>query len=59
LRDAYDEGRIEKFQENRSAIEAMTRERYLSWPVEEIGSVLIRTLEEGAMNARSPKSTPE
>jgi hypothetical protein len=39
------EGRLEKFRKNRSAIEQMAREKYLHWPVEEAESVLIRTLE--------------
>ncbi len=37
------EGRLEKFLENRSTIEAMARAKYLSWPVEESGAVLIKT----------------
>jgi hypothetical protein len=39
------EGRLEKYRKNRSAIEQMAREKYLNWPVEEPEVVLIRTLE--------------
>lgn len=37
--------RIEKFIGKRSIFEAMARTKYLSWPVEEPGQVLIRTME--------------
>lgn len=37
------EGRLKKFRENRTMIEAMARAKYLSWPVEEPGTVLIKT----------------
>jgi hypothetical protein len=37
--------RLEKFRKNRSSIEAMAREKYLNWPVEEPARVLIRTTE--------------
>jgi|SRR5665213_71 len=36
-------GRVEIFQKNRSRIEQMVRIKYLSWPVEEPGAILIRT----------------
>ncbi|HTQ12284.1 MAG TPA: GSU2403 family nucleotidyltransferase fold protein [Rhizomicrobium sp.] len=36
-------GRIERFRQNRSAIESMLRAKYLSWPVDEPGSVLLKT----------------
>ena len=39
------EQRLDKFRKNRSAIERMVWEKYLSWPVEEPGAVLIKTLE--------------
>jgi hypothetical protein len=39
------EQRLDKFRKNRSTIERMTREKYLFWPVEEPGAVLIRTLD--------------
>jgi hypothetical protein len=38
-------GKVGKFLENRSIIERMARIKYLSWPVEEPGQVLIRTIE--------------
>jgi hypothetical protein len=37
------DGRVQKFQENRSAVERMARAKFLSWPIEEINSVLIKT----------------
>jgi hypothetical protein len=37
------EGRVEAFRKNRSMIEGMARTKYLSWPVEEPGGVLIKT----------------
>ncbi|MBI1205031.1 MAG: DUF1488 family protein [Rhodopseudomonas sp.] len=39
------EGRLKKFRENRTTIEAMARVKYLSWPIEEPGIVLIKTLD--------------
>jgi hypothetical protein len=36
-------GRIESVLKNRSKIELMARTKYLSWPVEEPGAVLIKT----------------
>lgn len=37
------QGRLEAFRKNRAVIENMARTKYLSWPVEEPGSVLIKT----------------
>lgn len=37
------EGRLRKFRDHRSEIEHMLQSKYLSWPVEEIGAVLIKT----------------
>lgn len=37
------DGWIVTFHENRTAIEAMARFKYLSWPVEQAGTVLIKT----------------
>src|SRR5262249_39095178 len=34
---------VERFLEHRSAIEAMARAKYLSWPIEESAAVLIKT----------------
>jgi hypothetical protein len=39
------EGRVEAFLKNRSKIEQMARAKYVSWPIEEPGSVLIKTLD--------------
>jgi hypothetical protein len=39
------EGRLEKFRKNRSAIEQMAREKYLNWPIAEPEAVLIKTTE--------------
>lgn len=39
------EQRLDKFRKNQSTIEAMAREKYLHWPVEEPARVLIRTIE--------------
>ena len=36
-------GRLEKFRENRETIEAMLQKKYLSWPVEDVGAVLIKS----------------
>jgi hypothetical protein len=38
-------GRIEAFQKSRSKIETLLRLKYLTWPVEEPGSVLLRTMD--------------
>jgi hypothetical protein len=38
-------GRVEAFLKNRSTIELMARTKYLSWPVEEPGTILIKTMD--------------
>jgi hypothetical protein len=38
-------GRLEQFRKNRDIIEEMARIKYLEWPVEEPGSVLLKTLD--------------
>jgi hypothetical protein len=38
-------GRVESVLRNRSSIEQMARAKYLSWPVEEPGAVLIKTMD--------------
>lgn len=38
-------GRIEAFLTNRSEIERLARAKYLSWPIEEPGTVLIKTMD--------------
>jgi hypothetical protein len=37
------DGRLEKFRENRETIERLLQVKYLSWPVEETGAVLLKT----------------
>jgi hypothetical protein len=39
------EGRVESLLRNRSRIEMMARAKYLSWPIEEPGAVLIKTMD--------------
>jgi hypothetical protein len=38
-------GRVEAFLKNRSKIELMARTKYLSWPIEVAGTVLIKTMD--------------
>lgn len=54
-------GRLTKFRENRTVIEQMIQTKYLSWPVEEIGAVLLKTndvpkLREKAVKVRKSRS---
>jgi hypothetical protein len=37
------EGRVEAFRKNRTTIEQLTRKKYLHWPVEEPGQVILKT----------------
>ncbi len=54
--DNLDErGRVETFLKNRSRIEALARAKYLSWPVEEPQTVLIRTTEVDKLRQTSAK----
>ena len=39
------EERLNKFRQNRSTIERLTREKYLNWPVEEPEAILLKTME--------------
>jgi hypothetical protein len=39
------DGRVEAFLKNRSKIERLVRTKYLSWPVEETGTVLLKTMD--------------
>jgi hypothetical protein len=39
------EERVHKFLENRTAIEHLARTKYLCWPIEEPGAVLVKTLD--------------
>lgn len=41
--------RVEAFLKNRSKIELMARTKYLSWPIEEPGTVLIKTMDAPAL----------
>ena len=43
------DGRVQVFQENRSAIEWMTKREFLDWPIEEPASVLLKTLDVSAL----------
>ena len=47
-------GRIEIFNRNRSAIEILARKKYLIFPIEEPGSVLIKTSDVEALRMVSP-----
>ena len=47
--------RLAGFQENRSAIEEMARAKYLTRPVEEPGSVLVKTLDVPGLLAEIPR----
>jgi hypothetical protein len=38
-------GRVEAFLKSRSSIERMARAKYLSWPIEEPGTVLVKTMD--------------
>lgn len=49
------EGRLAGFRESRSAIEEMARAKYLTQPVEDPGSVLIKTLDVPGLLAEIPK----
>lgn len=55
------EERLNKFRENRSAIEQMAREKYLHWPIEDPESILIKTLDvpklKQAVANRKPSET--
>jgi hypothetical protein len=53
------DGRIRKFRENRAVIERMARVKYLSWPVDEINAVLIKTSDVAKLlNENAPSSLP-
>jgi hypothetical protein len=39
------DGRLDCFRRNRTAIESMLRTKYMSWPVEEAGTVLLKTMD--------------
>jgi hypothetical protein len=46
------EGRLESFRQNRSAIEQLVREKYLRWPVDEPENVLLKTLDVAKLRKR-------
>src|SRR5437868_2661942 len=49
LREASNEDRLKLFRQNMSLFERMARAKYLEWPVEQPGEVLVRTLEVGRL----------
>jgi hypothetical protein len=55
------DGRLEAFLKTRSRIELMARAKYLSWPVEEAGAVLIKTTDikklSGEISAAAPAAS--
>jgi hypothetical protein len=60
------DGRLKKFREHREEIERLARLKFLEWPVEEAGAVLIKTTDVpdlrkaapgGKMRSRRPKSS--
>ncbi len=51
-------GRVESFLKNRSRIELMARAKYLSWPVEEPGAVLIKTRDVQELMKQISAATP-
>lgn len=53
------DGRIAKFLENRTAIEAMARKKYLTRPIEQPGAVLIKTLDVPALRRTKSASRRE
>lgn len=40
-----EKGRVERFLKNRSKIELMARTKYMSWPVDEPGALLVKTMD--------------
>ena len=52
------DGRIELFLKNRSKIELMARTKYLSWPVDEPGAVLIKTMDVPKLQKDMSATTP-
>jgi hypothetical protein len=50
--------RLETFLRNRSIIESMARIKYLTWPVEELESVLIDTLDVQKLRGQSSSQAP-
>jgi hypothetical protein len=52
--DVDQDGRLRIFRANRPAFETMARTKYLSWPVEEPGSVLVRTQDVDKLRQEMP-----
>ncbi|MGZ3339810.1 MAG: GSU2403 family nucleotidyltransferase fold protein [Reyranella sp.] len=52
------EGRIKKLQDNRQEIEALIREKYLHDPVEESGTIVLKTLEIERLRAKIAAKKP-
>jgi hypothetical protein len=52
------EGRVQKFLENRTTIERMARVKYLLWPIEEPGAVLIKTADVPKLQKELPTAAP-
>jgi hypothetical protein len=51
-------GRVESVLKNRSKIELMARTKYLSWPVDELGVVLIKTMDVPKLLKEIPAARP-
>jgi len=51
-------GRVESVLKNRSKIEQMARTKYLSWPVDEPGTVLIKTMDVPQLLKGTPERKP-
>jgi hypothetical protein len=52
------DGRVKKLQDNRREIEALIREKYLHDPVEESGTIILKTLEIGRLRAKVAAKKP-
>lgn len=52
------QGRLERFMESRSEIENLARTKYLSWPIEDVGAVLVKTMDVPRLLQSSAATTP-
>ena len=50
------DGRIQKFLDNRSTIEQMARTKFLSWPIEDVDIVLIKTTDVARLLREAPSA---
>jgi hypothetical protein len=50
------DGRIQKFLDNRSTIEQMARSKFLSWPIEDVDTVLIKTTDVARLLREAPSA---